>query len=193
MNHILSATVLAFSSNVDNLSVAVAYGIMPRKIYFHHNLLIAVVTGSGTWLSMSAGEWVNNYMSEGFANTLGSVIMILIGLYNVVQAIRIERNRFKGNEKAENDLREGTHSREAFALAVSLTFNNRWRLGCGDITHQHTTYHCTHDGLECIGDHCGLSNRKPCIAQRFKTWFGHRFWFAYCSRWRVRIFCLIFI
>jgi putative Mn2+ efflux pump MntP len=126
MNHVLSAIVLAFSSNIDNLSVAIAYGIMPRKIYFSHNLLIAVVSGSGTWISMSAGEWINNYMSEGFANILGSVIMILIGFFNVVQAIRSEQNRFKGNEKtsSENDLREGTHPREAFALAISLTFNN---------------------------------------------------------------------
>jgi len=124
MNHVLSSIVLAFSSNVDNLSVAIAYGIMPRKIYFHHNVLIAVISGSGTWLSMSAGEWVNDYMSESFANVIGSIIMILIGLFNVVQAIRAEQKRFKGDEKTVDDLREGTHTREAFALAISLTFNN---------------------------------------------------------------------
>ncbi len=124
MPHVLTAIGLAFSSNVDNFSVAIAYGIMPRRIYFSYNLLIALVSGSGTWLSMVAGEWINNYMSAGFANGLGSAIMILIGLFNVVQAIGSEQNRFNEIDRTDDDLREGIRTREAFALAISLTVNN---------------------------------------------------------------------
>jgi len=126
MNHLLSAVLLAISSNIDNLGVGIAYGLIPRRIHLSHNLLIATVSGSGTLISMSAGEWVNDYMSESFANILGSCIMILIGLYNIAQTLRREQNRFKDDDyKSSNNTSVfGTHRREAFALAISLTFNN---------------------------------------------------------------------
>ncbi len=125
MTHIVSAIVLAFCSNLDNLGVGIAYGVRPRRIYLHHNFLIALVSGSGTYLSMSAGEWVNDYMSESFANIFGGSIMIGIGLYTIFQSVRREGNQFNETSvSSPNNLSEGTHNKEAFALAISLTFNN---------------------------------------------------------------------
>jgi len=124
MNHLLSAVLLAACSNIDNLGVGVAYGIIPRRIYLPHNLLIALVSGSGTYLSMTAGEWVNNYMSESFANAFGATIMLGIGLVNIIQTIRAQKNNLTEEALQPGDLREGTHGREALALAMSLTFNN---------------------------------------------------------------------
>jgi len=56
MDHVLSAALLAASSNIDNLGVAVAYGIRHRAIRISTNLLIALVSGGGTLASMAAGE-----------------------------------------------------------------------------------------------------------------------------------------
>jgi len=126
MNHILSAVVLAFSSNIDNLGVGIAYGIASRRIYLGYNFLIAIVSGMGTLISMEAGEWANNYLSEEIANVLGAGIMILIGLYSIVQAIRREKYRSGGDniKTAPEDPQFGIRGREAVALAISLTFNN---------------------------------------------------------------------
>jgi len=126
MNHLLSAGILAVCSNIDNLGVGIAYGIIPRRIHLRHNFLIAAVSGSGTLISMSAGEWVNDYMSESFANVFGSCIMITIGLYNIFQTLRSEQNRFNsdGSNPSTEVVPSSTHSREALGLAISLTFNN---------------------------------------------------------------------
>lgn len=126
MTHLLSSILLALVSNIDNFGVGLAYGVIPKRIYIHHNLVIAIVSGTGTLLSMSAGEWINNYMSEEFANMSGSCILIAIGLYNMWQTIRLEKNRIKGLEEnpSVDKPRFGTTGREAFALSISLTFNN---------------------------------------------------------------------
>ena len=126
MNHLLSSILLALVSNIDNFGIGIAYGVIPKRIYIHHNLLIAIVSGAGTFASMSAGEWINNYMSESFANISGSCILIAIGLYNILQTFIKERNRLKEQDLESSGLEPqfGTSGREAFALAVSLTFNN---------------------------------------------------------------------
>jgi putative Mn2+ efflux pump MntP len=126
MNHILSAILLAFSSNIDNLGLGIAYGIVARRIFLSQNILIALVSGSGTFLSMAAGEWGNNFISEVAANDLGSGILVLIGIYNIVQAIFEERKRLKQPEFKSSlvDPPSVVSKREAFALAISLSFNN---------------------------------------------------------------------
>ncbi len=130
MEHLFSSVLLAVCSNIDNLGVGVAYGIRARRIYSMHNLLIALVSGSGTLLSMAAGHWVNNYMSEHLAETLGSGIMILIGVYSILHTLSIERNSLTCNQSGSSNevVIFGTHTREAFALAFSLSLNN---LGSG--------------------------------------------------------------
>jgi len=126
MNHLLSSILLAIVSNIDNFGIGLAYGVIPKRIYIHHNLLIAIVSATGTLASMSAGEWINNYMSESFANILGSFILIAIGVYNILQTFRQEHNRLREGEEKPSDLEPqfGTSGREASALAISLTFNN---------------------------------------------------------------------
>jgi len=118
MSHTLSAILLAVSSNLDNLGVGVAYGVRGRHIRIVHNLLIALVSGGGTLLSMAGGEWINDYMSEEVADVLGASVMVLIGVLNTWHAIT--------GDTATGDPGEGngTSWREGLALAVSLTFNN---------------------------------------------------------------------
>jgi putative Mn2+ efflux pump MntP len=124
MSHIFSGILLAFSSNIDNLGVGIAYGIMTRRILLSHNILIGVVSGTGTLLSMVAGEWVNNYMSENVANILGSGILILIGLYSIYRAVAEGQKKLERDESLLNDKPDVVQKREAYALALSLTINN---------------------------------------------------------------------
>jgi putative Mn2+ efflux pump MntP len=52
--HVLAVLVLATSSNFDNVGVGIAYGIRGTCIPFASNLIIAVISGTGTLLSMLA-------------------------------------------------------------------------------------------------------------------------------------------
>jgi putative Mn2+ efflux pump MntP len=126
MSHTLSAILLAASSNLDNLGVGLAYGVRARRIRWRHNLLIALVSASGTFLSMAGGEWVNDFMSEGFADVLGATIMVSIGLYTMVHALRGPGG--SAERIASGPVQPGraseTSGREGLALAVSLTLNN---------------------------------------------------------------------
>lgn len=114
---------LAVSANIDNLGVGVAYGVKRRSIVLGHNLLIALVSGGATLLSMAAGEWLNDYMSEAFANVLSGAIMIAIGLCGVAHAMRR-----RSNVSPQIGPGPRTSTSEAAVLAVSLAFNN---LGSG--------------------------------------------------------------
>jgi putative Mn2+ efflux pump MntP len=88
VDHVLSSALLAISSNVDNLSAGLAYGVGRRRIRWRHNLLIAAVSGGVTLVTMSVGEWVNDFMSEALANVLGSAVMIAVGLYGIARTAR---------------------------------------------------------------------------------------------------------
>jgi putative Mn2+ efflux pump MntP len=76
------------------------------------------MSGTGTLLSMAAGEWLNDRLSEESGNLIGSGLMILIGLHGVVHALR---GASRGPPRIE---REATTSGEAAILAVSLSLNN---------------------------------------------------------------------
>ncbi len=51
--------------------------------------------------------------------------MIMIGLYTILQTLRQEQNGFQGDGNISSvETNFETQPREAFALAISLTFNN---------------------------------------------------------------------
>ncbi|OAT85295.1 sporulation membrane protein YtaF [Desulfotomaculum copahuensis] len=76
---------LALSSNLDNLGVGISYGT--RKINLPHsaNLIVAVITSTGTLLSMTIGGLVALYLPAGVSNSMGSLIMIAAGLWVILR------------------------------------------------------------------------------------------------------------
>ena len=89
--HILSSVIISVSSNIDGFAVAVAYGIKKVRISSSANLLIAIISSLGTFLSMSIGEMISGYLPRSVANTLGSGVLITIGLWGIWETIREER------------------------------------------------------------------------------------------------------
>lgn len=117
MSHLLTAVLLAMSSNVDNFGVGLAYGVGGRAVRAGHNLLIAAASACGTFVSMAAGEWVNDFMSEACASLVGAALMIAIGLYAVWRAARAGSGR-------PPRLAPATTTREAALLGLALSLNN---------------------------------------------------------------------
>jgi putative sporulation protein YtaF len=135
---ILSALLFSFSSNLDNLVVGIAYGIKKIKIGAIANLIIAVVTSIGTFLSMSAGAYISKFLPLSVANSLGALAIIILGLYFVILSIIKLVNNTKSKELALKNITDMVEyaensdldnsgdisMKEALLVAFGLTFNN---------------------------------------------------------------------
>ena len=91
--HILSIALISISSNTDSFAVAIAYGIKKIRITIPANLLIAVVSSLGTFLSISVGQMISGYLPRSTASILGSGVLISIGIFGMWQTIRQEHQR----------------------------------------------------------------------------------------------------
>lgn len=142
MTLILSALLFSLSSNLDNVVVGIAYGIKKIKIGIIPNFAIAVITCTGTFLSMSLGVYISKFLPHFIANALGSIIIVILGGYFIIQSIVKLINNKKSNELALKDITDmieyaqksdldnsgDINIKEALLVAFGLTFNN---LGTG--------------------------------------------------------------
>ena len=83
--HLLSILALAASSNFDNVGVGIAYGVRGTCIHFASNLIIALISGTGTLLSMLAGTSLYRILKPEVATVVGGLIMIGIGVWVIIQ------------------------------------------------------------------------------------------------------------
>ena len=79
--HLLSILLLAVSSNLDNVGVGTAYGTRKVSIPFSSNLVIALITSTGTWLSMLLGKTISIMLDTQLAGYLGAAIIIAVGIW----------------------------------------------------------------------------------------------------------------
>jgi putative sporulation protein YtaF len=142
MTLILSALLFSLSSNLDNVVVGIAYGIKKIRIGIFANLIIAFITSTGTFLSMSVGAYISKFLPHSVANSLGAGVIIILGVYFVTQSIIKLINNTKSKElalknitdmieyaeKSDLDNSGNINIKEALLVAFGLTFNN---LGTG--------------------------------------------------------------
>ncbi|MFL0195718.1 manganese efflux pump [Clostridium sp. WILCCON 0269] len=139
---LLSALLFSLSSNLDNIVVGIAYGIKRINVSIIANLIIAVVTSTGTFLSMSIGAYISKFLPHYIANGLGAVAIVILGVYFVIQSILKLINNTKSKElalknihdmieyaeKSDSDNSGDISMKESILVAFGLTFNN---LGTG--------------------------------------------------------------
>lgn len=142
--HILASIVFAFIANIDNFTVGIAYGIKRIKIDIYSNLMIALITGIGTFFSMSIGLIISKNIGVFSSSIIGGVILVSIGIYFIWDSIPKKNNRVKDTsteedynnyfqllespEKADVDKSGHIDIKEAITLALALSLNN---LGLG--------------------------------------------------------------
>jgi putative sporulation protein YtaF len=141
MMHLLSALFFAISSSGDSFVVGISYGIKKVRINFLNNILVAVISGLGTILSMFFGKFIRNFISNYYANMLGSWLLIALGIYMLISSLRNKScipNNCKGDTKHYNgyrllldnpDLLDINNSKnielnEAVSLGFVLCLNN---------------------------------------------------------------------
>lgn len=138
----LSALLYSLSSNLDNLVIGIAYGVKKIKIGITPNLIIATVTSIGTLISMSVGKFISDFLPTSLTNMLGAVIIMLLGLYFLIQSIlKLIPKSYSNSlalknvdeimdyaEKSDSDNSGTLNIKEAFVVSLGLMLNN---LGTG--------------------------------------------------------------
>ncbi|MDU1507301.1 MAG: sporulation membrane protein YtaF [Clostridium butyricum] len=138
----LSALLYSLSSNLDNLVIGIAYGVKKIKIGLISNLIIATVTSIGTLISMSVGKFISGFLPISLTNMLGAVIIMLLGLYFLIQSIlKLIPKSYSNSlalknvdeimdyaEKSDSDNSGTLNIKEAFVVSLGLMLNN---LGTG--------------------------------------------------------------
>ncbi len=138
----LSSLLFSLSSNLDNVVVGTAYGLKKIKIGIIANLIIAIITSIGTFLSMSVGIYISKLLPQYITNSFGAGTIIILGGYFVIESIiKLKYNKSSKElalkdiddmieyaEKSDLDNSGDINTKEALLVAFALTFNN---LGTG--------------------------------------------------------------
>jgi putative sporulation protein YtaF len=145
--HIFSTLLFSLAANIDNFTVGIAYGVKKIRIGISSNILIAVISGIGTFISMSIGYLISRFISSNISNVLGSFILIGIGLWFIkdffskktisqTNSLNSDSELGKYTEildnpsKADKDHSGSIEIKESITLALALTINN-FGLGIG--------------------------------------------------------------
>ncbi len=125
-----AAILIAASSNLDNLGVAVAFGMRGTRIRAIANLIIAAVTMAGTAGAMSFGRALSKFIASGVAASLGAVIIIGVGAATIVASLDARETPHRSSmlDRAPRGRRRDAHDRicyrRAFVLGLALSLNN---------------------------------------------------------------------
>ncbi|MBP0019826.1 MAG: hypothetical protein J7647_20015 [Cyanobacteria bacterium SBLK] len=126
MERIFLAALLSLSTNIDNFAVGMSCGIQQQTIRFSANLLIALLSGMGTYLSMQLGDWMNDFLSPMVAEKLGSGLLVVMGVYAIAEVLKMRTDAVDagGIVLVQGDRSSGMGIKEAIALGLVLTISN---------------------------------------------------------------------
>ncbi|MDT8718667.1 sporulation membrane protein YtaF [Clostridium sp. 19966] len=85
---LLSILLFSISVSSDNFIVGLSYGTKKIKINFISNTLVAFISCLGTFVSMLLGKYFNNFISPHIADILGSLMLMLFGIYMLIGAYK---------------------------------------------------------------------------------------------------------
>ena len=118
--HFLSSFIFALSSNADCFVIGLSYGIKKIPITWLSNLIVGLVSLTGTVLSMVFGNSIRFLLPEELAEILGGFIIISIGIAGMF-------HYFINRQKAEISETKGPpvlKLPEILLLGFLLTLNN---------------------------------------------------------------------
>lgn len=88
MEAVLSLFLFALASNLDTLILAMAWGVRRCPLEAGGRVVIAGVTTLVTWLSLALGRAAGALFALGAANTLGALVLVVIGLWTLLDWLR---------------------------------------------------------------------------------------------------------
>jgi len=103
---ILSILLFAICSSSDNLIVGLSYGAKKVRINFLINFMISFISCIGTFLAMLFGRALLQFIPIKCSNIIGSGILILFGIYLLVNWLRKDIDSKKNAEEVNIDISE---------------------------------------------------------------------------------------
>ena len=139
MTNILSSLLFSVASNLDSIVIGIAYGIKKIKMKLFSNILIGIITTLCTFISMYMGKIILNFISINLANLIGSSIIIILGLYFLLESVinlyinnkkvksvslKNSDNMLEYAQKTDKDSSKYIDIKESITVGFSLAFNN---------------------------------------------------------------------
>lgn len=92
MVNILLAILFSFSANLDNIPISMSYGLKKIHIPYSKILMISIFTTLFTFISMFLGRYITTIINKQVSNSIGSCILIVLGIYTIIKEIIEKRN-----------------------------------------------------------------------------------------------------
>ncbi|AEF93895.1 sporulation protein YtaF [Desulfotomaculum nigrificans CO-1-SRB] len=99
---LITLVAFALALNMDALGTGVAYGIRNIRIPFTSLLIISGMSVVTILVSMLAGRMVSQLISATFAHRLGGIILLLVGIWILIQSLR--ENRKENQEEGPEEI-----------------------------------------------------------------------------------------
>ena len=93
MMHLISLLILAFAVSLDSFSVGLTYGLRKMRIPFKSILVIASCSALALMAAMGIGRVSLQFLSPRLAESLGGIILIILGGWVLYQFFRPEKTK----------------------------------------------------------------------------------------------------
>ncbi|MCK8815795.1 sporulation membrane protein YtaF [Natroniella sulfidigena] len=87
--NLIAAFILAFAVSLDGFTVGITYGLKGIKINILPLLIISIASGFTMMLAMSVGNVLTLFISPAWAERIGGLILIVIGIWLFYQSLHI--------------------------------------------------------------------------------------------------------
>ncbi len=178
---LLSVFLFSLSANIDSFTVGLAYGMKDIKVDYKSNILIAIITSVGTFVSMGVGVFTKQFISSEILSMIGCAALILLGILMIINSFKDKKHANEEEpsytdilvkpQKADKDKSGYIDMKEAVTLGLALSMNN-FGLGIGasatGIDIYLTTIFTFILSILCIlsGVECG----KRCLSQKLRRY-----------------------
>ncbi len=122
LESILSSIVLSLSTNLDNLAVGMSYGLRNWIVPAPTNIAIAILSGFSTLISIYLGDQISHYLPPRLTGYLGSLILIIIGIFSVGNTLMSDSN--ESEELNAKPSINRLNLKEGILLGFALTITN---------------------------------------------------------------------
>lgn len=114
---LINSIMLAISSSLDSLGIGITYGLKNTKLSFISKIILFTISIIVTTFSIFLGGLMKTILSDTIAKIIGSIILIGLGLFIIIQS-RSKNSSFDFNNSNVID------PIEAITLGVALSLDS---------------------------------------------------------------------
>lgn len=121
--HWITIILIGMAANLDNLGIALAYGVKQTKIAIFPNLIIAIISMVITYVAVFVGSNIIDYITPHIANILGSLLLCGVGVWTLSSDRFSRRKSLKSFEITNKEKNHIISYKEAIFIGLLLSLN----------------------------------------------------------------------